>query len=284
LPFSPDPYAALRSAARYVRQFRKKTFVVLLDGLVLGEPRLRRAVCEQIALLWTFSIQPVVVHGTGPELDAPFDSTSSKLRMDLLADLQAAGVPCVGLSGVDGGLIKGRRRPTTGSAESGSEGRPGDYGLAGDIESVDARLLQHLRTGDYVPVVAPLAGDPSGAVYSASSDTVAAALAVALAAEKLFFLLPTPGLLRDAGEPASLIPLATLKELEALEQDAKVSGALRSKAHAIRSALVGGVASVHLVSGVLPNALLEEVFTNEGSGTMVVREAPAPSPGVGVAA
>jgi acetylglutamate kinase len=283
LPFSPDPYAALRSAARYVRQFRKKTFVVLLDGLVLGEPRLRRAVCEQLALLWTFSIQPVVVHGTGPELDAPFDATSSRLRMDLLADLQAAGVPCVGLSGVDGGLLKGRRRPT-GGAEPGSEGRPGDYGLAGDIESVDARLLQHLRTGDYVPVVAPLAGDPSGAVYSANSDTVAAALAVALAAEKLFFLLPTPGLLRDAAEPASLIPLATLTDLAALEQDAKVSGALRSKAHAIRSALVGGVASVHLVSGVQPNALLEEVFTNEGSGTMVLREAPAPSAGVGVAA
>jgi acetylglutamate kinase len=277
LPLSPDPYAALRSAARYVRQFRRKTFVVLLDGPVIGDGKLRRAACEQIALLWTFSIQPVVVHGAGPELDTPFDAMSAKVRMDLLADLQAAGVPCVGLSGVDAGLLRARRR----SGEAGSEpeaGRPGNYNLVGDIESVDTRLLQHLRSGDYVPVLAPLAGDPSGAVYNASADTVAATVAVALAAEKLFFLLPTPGLLRQPDDPASLIPQATLTELAALEQEGQLGGALRSKAHAIRSALVGGVGSVHLVSGLLPNALLEEVFTNEGSGTMVLREAPR-SPG-----
>lgn len=275
MPFSPDPYAALRSAARYVRQFRRKTFVVLVDGPMLGDARLRQAVCEQIALLWTFSIQPVVVHGAGPELNSPFDAMSAKVRMDLLADLQTAGVPCVGLSGVDAGLLKARRRSNDAAAEPGIDlGRPGNYSLVGDIESVDTRLLQHLRSGDYVPVVAPLAGDPSGAVYNASADTVAATLAVGLAAEKLFFLLPTPGLLRRPEDPASLIPQATLTDLATLEQEGQLSGPLRSKAHAIRSALVGGVGSVHLVSGMLPNALLEEVFTNEGSGTMVVREAP----------
>jgi acetylglutamate kinase len=276
LPLNPDPYAALRSAARYVRQFRRKTFVLLVDGPVLGDARLRRAMCEQIALLWTFSIQPVVVHGAGPELNTPFDAMSAKVRMDLLADLQAAGVPCVGLSGVDAGLLKARRR----SGEPGSEplldhGRPGNYSLVGDIESVDTRLLQHLRTGDYVPVVAPLAGDPSGAVFNASADTVAATLAVALGAEKLFFLLPTPGLLRRPEDPASLIPQATLTDLASLEQEGQMPPAVVSKVHALRSALVGGVTSVHLVSGVQPNALLEEVFTNEGSGTMVLREAPA---------
>lgn len=273
MPFSPDPYAALRSAARYVRQFRRKTFVVLIDGPVLGDVKLRRAACEQIALLWTFSIQPVVVHGSGPEVDSPYDAASGKLRMDLLSDLQAAGVPCVGLSGVDAGLLKARRRPDS------NVGRHADYGQSGDIESVDTRLLQHLRTGDYVPVVAPLAGDPSGAVFSASADTVAATLAAGLAAEKLFFLLPTSGLLRDASDPASLIPQATLTDLAVLEREGKLSGPLLSKSHAIRSALVGGVGSVHLVSGMQPNALLEEVFTNEGSGTMVVREAPARSAG-----
>lgn len=276
MPFSPDPYAALRNAARYVRQFRRKTFVLLVDGPMLGDARLRRAVCEQIALLWTFSIQPVVVHGAGPELNTPFDAMSAKVRMDLLADLQAAGVPCVGLSGVDAGLLKARRRTGDSGTEPAFEpGRPGNYSLVGDIESVDTRLLQHLRTGDYVPVVAPLAGDPSGTVYNASADTVAATLAVALGAEKLFFLLPTPGLLRRPEDPASLVPQATLTDLAALEQDGQMSGALVSKVHAIRSALVGGVTSVHLVSGMLPNAILEEVFTNEGSGTMVLREAPA---------
>jgi acetylglutamate kinase len=276
LPLNPDPYAALRSAARYVRQFRRKTFVLLVDGPVLGDARLRRAMCEQIALLWTFSIQPVVVHGAGPELNTPFDAMSAKVRMDLLADLQAAGVPCVGLSGVDAGLLKARRR----SGDSGTEpafeqSRPGNYNLVGDIESVDTRLLQHLRTGDYVPVVAPLAGDPSGAVFNASADTVAATLAVALGAEKLFFLLHTPGLLKRPEDPASLIPQATLTDLASLQQEGQMPPAVVSKVHALRSALVGGVTSVHLVSGLQPNALLEEVFTNEGSGTMVLREAPA---------
>jgi acetylglutamate kinase len=276
LPLNPDPYAALRSAARYVRQFRRKTFVLLVDGPVLGDARLRRAMCEQIALLWTFSIQPVVVHGAGPELNTPFDAMSAKIRMDLLADLQAAGVPCVGLSGVDAGLLKARRRSGDARGETAWEqGRPGNYNLVGDIESVDTRLLQHLRTGDYVPVVAPLAGDPSGAVFNASADTVAATLAVALGAEKLFFLLHTPGLLQRPEDPASLIPQATLTDLASLEQDGQMPPAVLSKVHALRSALVGGVTSVHLVSGVQPNALLEEVFTNEGSGTMVLREASA---------
>ncbi|HVG60543.1 MAG TPA: acetylglutamate kinase [Hyalangium sp.] len=276
MPLNPDPYAALRSAARYVRQFRRKTFVLLVDGPVLGDARLRRAMCEQIALLWTFSIQPVVVHGAGPELNTPFDAMSAKIRMDLLADLQAAGVPCVGLSGVDAGLLKARRRSGDAGGETAWEqGRPGNYNLVGDIESVDTRLLQHLRTGDYVPVVAPLAGDPSGAVFNASADTVAATLAVALGAEKLFFLLHTPGLLQRPEDPASLIPQATLTDLASLEQDGQMPPAVLSKVHALRSALVGGVTSVHLVSGVQPNALLEEVFTNEGSGTMVLREASA---------
>lgn len=276
MPLNPDPYAALRSAARYVRQFRRKTFVLLVDGPVLGDARLRRAICEQIGLLWTFSIQPVVVHGAGPELNTPFDAMSAKVRMDLLADLQAAGVPCVGLSGVDAGLLKARRRSgDTGSEPAWEQSRPGNYSLVGDIESVDTRLLQHLRTGDYVPVVAPLAGDPSGTVFNASADTVAATLAVALGAEKLFFLLPTPGLLRRPEDPASLIPQATLTDLAALEQEGQMPPAVVSKVHALRSALVGGVTSVHLVSGLQPNALLEEVFTNEGSGTMVLREASA---------
>ncbi len=195
--------------------------------------------------------------------------------MDLLADLQAAGVPCVGLSGVDAGLLKARRRTVRWHRARGTDGRR-TTACVGDIESVDTRLLQHLRTGDYVPVVAPLAGDPSGTVYSASADTVAATLAVALAAEKLFFLLPTSGLLRG-------LERSGVAHSPGHADGSGHAGAGRARCPAAccrrrtpsAHALVGGVGSVHLVSGVLPNALLEEVFTNEGSGTMVVREAPA---------
>ncbi|MBU8899769.1 acetylglutamate kinase [Corallococcus sp. H22C18031201] len=300
MPLSPDPYAALRHAARYVRQFRRKTFVVKLGGPVLSDPRTRRAVCEQIALLWTFAIRPVVVHGGGPELDSLCDALhlpvekvagrrvtsapvldaakmvlAGKLHTDLLADLQAAGVPAVGLSGVDAGLLKARKRPPVLVTEPGStEGRVVDYGLVGDIESVDTRVVEHLRQADYVPVVAPLSGGPDGAVYNTNADTVAASLAVALNAEKLFFLVQVPGLLKDHTDPSSLITLATLADLASLEVEGRLAGGMRPKAHAIRHALVGGVGSVHLVSGMQSDALLEEVFTNEGSGTMVVREHP----------
>lgn len=300
MPLSPDPYAALRNAARYVRQFRRKTFVVKLGGPVLGDPRTRRAAAEQIALLWTFGIRPVVVHGGGPELDTLCDALhlpiekvagrrvtsapvldaakmvlAGKIHTDLLADLQSVGVPAVGLSGVDAGLIQARKRPPVLVTEPGAtEGRMVDYGLVGDIVSVDTGVVEHLRSADYVPVVAPLSGGADGAVYNTNADTVAAALSVALHAEKLFFLVQVPGLLKDANEPSTLITLATLSDLATLEVEGRLTGGMRPKAHAIRHALVGGVGSVHLVSGVQPDALLEEVFTNEGSGTMVVREHP----------
>ncbi|WP_163779686.1 acetylglutamate kinase [Myxococcus vastator] len=298
MPLSPDPYSALRNAAKYVQQFRRKTFVVKLGGAMLSDPRLRRAACEQIALLWTFSIRPVVVHGGGPELDALCDALhlpvekvagrrvtsapvldaakmvlAGKLHTDLLADLQAAGVPAVGLSGVDAGLIKARKRPPVMVTEAGAtEGKLVDYGLVGDIEQVDTRVVEHLRSADYVPVIAPLSGGADGAVYNTNADTVAAALAVALSAEKLFFLVQVPGLLRNVNDPSSLVTLANLTDLGTMERTGAIAGGMKPKAHAIRHALVGGVGSVHLVSGVQPNALLEEVFTNEGSGTMVVRE------------
>ena len=300
MPLSPDPYAALRNAAKYVQQFRRKTFVVKLGGAMLSDPRLRRAACEQIALLWTFSIRPVVVHGGGPELDTLCDALhlpvekvagrrvtsapvldaakmvlAGKLHTDLLADLQAAGVPAVGLSGVDAGLIKARRRPPVMVTEPGeTHGRMVDYGLVGDIESVDTRVVEHLRSADYVPVIAPLSGGQDGAVYNTNADTVAAAIAAALHAEKLFFLVEVPGLLKDVSDPSSVISLATLSDLASLEAEGRLTGGMRPKAHAMRHALVGGVGSVHLVSGKQSDALLEEVFTNEGSGTMVVREHP----------
>ncbi|RKH40501.1 acetylglutamate kinase [Corallococcus sicarius] len=300
MPLSPDPYAALRNAAKYVKQFRSKTFVVKLGGAVLSDPRTRKTACEQIALLWAFSIRPVVVHGGGPELDALCDALhlpiekvagrritsapvldaakmvlAGKLHTDLLADLQAAGVPAVGLSGVDAGLIKARRRPPVMVTEPGeTQGRMVDYGLVGDIESVDTRVVEHLRSADYVPVIAPLSGGQDGAVYNTNADTVAAAIAAALHAEKLFFLVEVPGLLKDVSDPSSVISLATLSDLASLEAEGKLTGGMRPKAHAMRHALVGGVGSVHLVSGKQSDALLEEVFTNEGSGTMVVREHP----------
>ncbi len=296
MPFHPDPFETLRSAAKYVRQFRGRTFVVKLGGEVLEEASVRRAVCEQIALLWSFSIKVVVVHGGGAGLDAackafghPVEKVAGrrvtspgvleaakmvfagKLHTDLLADLRAAGLPCVGLSGVDAQLITAAKRPPVTVVPDGAEAAQlVDYGLVGDIEQVNPGLLHHLLDGGYVPVVAPLTANDEGQVFNTNADGIAAALAVAMQAEKLFFLLQVPGLLRDVARPSSLVPLAGLAELEALEAQGSIQGGMRPKVAAAKEALASGVPSVHLVSGMSSDALLTEVFTNEGSGTMLM--------------
>ncbi len=298
---APNAYATLRSAAKYVRQFRQKVFVVKLGGELLDQPGLRKAVAEQLALLWSFSIPLVIVHGGGSSLDRLCESMdlpiakvagrritspavldaakmafAGKLHMDLLADLRAAGLPCVGLSGVDAGLTSAVKRPPVEIlADGASEPISVDFGLVGDIQSVDPSILTHLIQGDFVPVVAPLTGDDEGAVFNTNADTLAAAIAGALKAEKLFFLLKVPGLMADVSKPTSLVPFATLEKLAQLEADGAVTAGMKPKLQAAKNALLTGAHSVHLVSGLHPDALLMEVFTNEGSGTMIALDEPA---------
>ena len=296
MPLSPNPYAALKEASQYVRLFRGKTFVVKVGGEVLSEPKIRKALCEQLALLWSFSIRVVLVHGGGAELDAvcnamgiPIQKVAGRrvtspeildaakmvfagqVHMDLLAELQAAGVPAVGLTGVDAGLVKAHKRPPVAVVPDGAtEPQLVDFGLVGDIDAVDPHVLSHLLEGGFVPVVAPLSGGEGGAIYNTNADTIAASLASALGAEKLFFLLSVPGLLKDVSRSTSLIPHATLAELADFEAKGGISGGMRPKLAAVKAAIEGGVLSVHLVSGLAPDALLAEIFTNEGSGTMIV--------------
>lgn len=299
MPLSPNPYAALKEASQYVRLFRGKTFLVKVGGELLAEPKIRKALCEQIALLWSFSIRVVVVHGGGAELDAVCEAMhipiqkvagrrvtspevldvakmvfAGQVHMDLLAELQAAGVPAVGLTGLDAGLVKATRRPPVSVlADGATEAQLVDYGLVGDIEAVDPHVLSHLLEGGFVPVVAPLSGGADGAIYNTNADTIAASLAAALGAEKLFFLVSVPGLLKDVARASSLIPHATLDELAAFEAAGVINGGMRPKVAAVKAAIEGGVPSAHMVSGLTPDALLAEVFTNEGSGTMIVGNA-----------
>lgn len=289
-----NSYDTLRSAARYVRRFRHKAFVVKLGGELLDDPVLRRNVCGQLALLWSFSIPVVVVHGGGTGLDSlcqamglPVEKaagrritppgvldaakmTFRRLQMDLVADLEAVGLPAVGISGVDASLVQAKKRPPVEV-----DGEMVDYGLVGDVVKVDPKVLRHLLDGGYVPVVAPFSVDDQGQVFNTNADTVAAEVAAALKVEKLFFMLKVPGLLVDINNPSSLVPFADLAKLEELEHKGAIKAGMRPKLTAAKKALASGVNSVHLVSGVLPDALLAEVFTNEGSGTMIALQ---PSP------
>ena len=289
MPLAHDPFELLHSTAAYVRRFRNRTFVLKVGGALLEDRAVSRALCRQVSLLWSFSIRVVLVHGGGQALDAlceklalPVEKVGGRRvtspavleaaqmvlagteHTRLLADLRACGVPAVGLSGVDAGLLHATRRAPVATASG-----PLDFGLVGDVESVNPAVIERLLEGGFLPVVAPLSGDDEGEVYNTNADTVAAELAVALKAEKLVFLLEAPGVLKDAARPESLIPHLTLAGLDALESEGSLKGGMAPKAGAIRRALGGGVAAAHLVGGLSADALLTEIFTNEGSGTMV---------------
>ncbi len=300
MPFAANPYDALKGLSKYLRQFRGKTFVVKLGGEVLDDPESRRRVVEQIGVLWTLSIRVVVVHGGGAQLDAlcqkldlPIEKQGGRrvttapvldaakmvfrgvANTDLLAEMNRVGVPGVGLSGVDAGMIKAKKRAPIYLGEDNGKPQLFDFGFVGDVEQVDPTLLNHLLSEDYVPVIAPLSGSPDGNVYNTNADTIASQIAMVLGAEKLFFVLKVPGLLKDMNNPSSLITFAALSKLDEMEARGELGGGMLPKAAAIRGALNAGVKSVHLVSGVQPDALLVECFTNEGAGTMIVRDSEA---------
>ncbi len=287
-----SPFDPLKDAAKYVRAFRDKPFVVKIGGDIVCDPALRSGVCAQLALLHSFSIPLVVVHGGAPAVDSlserfgldrekiggrrvtsPEVLEASKMalkgttQMDLLSAMHAAGLQAVGLSGQDAGMVRSHRR-----APVEVEGKMVDFGCVGDIDETDPKLLRHLMSGGYVPVIAPFTVGAQHEVLNTNADTVAAAIAIALGVEKLFFVLKAPGLLSNPENASSLLPLVDLAQVAELEKSGVIQRGMKPKIAAARAALAGGVASVHLVSGILSDAILAEVFTNEGSGTMFVAQ------------
>jgi len=287
--------AGLKGALRYVRHYRDQTFVVKLGGDVMSDPEALDHVTQQVSLLASLSIRIVVVHGGGTQATAlsrrlgvepvivagrrVTDDTALEvakmvyagtLNTDLLASLRAHAVPAVGLSGVDGHLLTARRRPPVRVTDDAGALREVDYGHVGDIEAVDTGVLRTLLDARFVPVVASLAGDDDGHVYNVNADTVAESLAVALKAMKLIFLTGAPGVLRDRADPSSLVTFADPDDLAELMASGALAGGMRPKVEACIRAATGGVERTHIIDGRAPDALLLEVFTGAGCGTMIV--------------
>ncbi|MEO8032678.1 MAG: acetylglutamate kinase [Gemmatimonadota bacterium] len=287
--------AGLKGALRYVRAYRDHVFVVKLGGEVVAEPAVLEQVTAQIGLLSSLGIRMVVVHGGGPQASAlsrrlgqepvmvagrrvTDDSAlevakmvyAGSLNTDILAALRARQVQAVGLSGVDADLITAHRRPPVNIVDDAGQSRLVDFGHVGDIDSVDPRVLQTLLDARFLPVIASLAGDDEGRVYNVNADTVAESLAVALKAQKLIFLTGAPGILRDRNDPASLLTFADPDDLAPLLASGAIAGGMRPKVEACIRAATGGVERTHIVGGAAPDALLLEVFTGAGCGTMIV--------------
>ena len=287
--------AGLKGALRYVRAYRDQVFVVKLGGDVLSEPETLDGVAGQLALLTSLGIRIVVVHGGGPQatalsrrlgleprlvagrrvtddgaLDVAKMVYAGQINVNLLAALRDHRVQAVGLSGVDAELITAHRRPPVSVVDDAGATVRVDYGHVGDIDRVDPRVLVTLMDARMVPVVASLAGGEGDEVFNVNADTVAEALAVALRAQKLIFLTGAPGVLRDRNDPATLVTFADPDDLAGLMANGVLSGGMRPKVEACIRAATGGVERTHIIDGRAPDALLLEVFTGAGCGTMIV--------------
>jgi acetylglutamate kinase len=287
--------AGLKGALRYVRAYRDQIFVVKLGGDVLSDAGVRDQAATQLALLHSLGIRLVVVHGGGPQAtalsrrlghepqmvagrrvtdDAALEVAkmvyAGQLNTDLLAALRAHKVQAVGLSGVDADLLLAHRRPPVSIVDDSGRSVQVDYGNVGDIDRVDPRVLATLMEARFVPVVASLAGDDDGGVYNVNADTVAESLAVALRAQKLIFLTGAPGVLRDRADPSTLVTFADPDDLAGLMASGALTGGMRPKVEACIRAATSGVERTHIIDGRAPDALLLEVFTGAGCGTMIV--------------
>lgn len=287
--------AGLKGALRYVRAYRDQVFVVKLGGDVLSEPEILDSVAGQLALLSSLSIRLVVVHGGGPQatalsrrlgqeprmvagrrvtddgaLDVAKMVYAGQINVNLLAALRDHRVQAVGLSGVDADLITAHRRAAVTVVDDSGATLKVDYGHVGDIDRVDPRVLLTLMDARMMPVVASLAGGEGDEVYNVNADTVAEALAVALRAQKLIFLTAAPGVLRDRDDPSTLVTFADPDDLAGLMANGALAGGMRPKVEACIRAATGGVERTHIIDGRAPDALLLEVFTGAGCGTMIV--------------
>ena len=292
---------ALRSAAPYIRMYKGKTFVVKAGGGVFADVDSTRLLIEQLAILHYFGVRVVMVHGGGPQLTALSESlglatqivagrrvTDEKsidvtamvlnglINTRILAICRDLNIDAVGISGVDAGLVRAHRRAPVKLAD-GSE-RTVDYGFVGDIDAVNTGVLLKLLDNGLMPVVSPLSADDKGVLLNINADTVAAAIGAAVQAEKLIMCTGAPGILENAADPGSLISYTDLRGLERLRAQGSLLDGMLPKAQAIEDAIRGGVRRVHIVSYRTGEGILGEVFTNEGTGTLVVPDVNALTP------
>jgi acetylglutamate kinase len=284
---------ALRAASPYIRLYKGKIFVVKAGGAVFGDAQLTRALIEQIAILHYLGIRVVMVHGGGPltavtealvptrmvpgrrSPERSIDATSMVLNGLIntrITTSAASGYRAVGLSGVDAGLVRAHKRPPVKiDLES---GETVDYGFVGDIDGIDTSVIRkHLDNG-LMPVISPLSADEKGQLLNINADTVAAAIGAALEAEKLILCTGAPG-----SSTTSRSELGDRHRPRGPQAHARTADhRRRCPRKAIEDAIRGGVRRVHVISYKAPEGILAEVFTNEGTGTLVVADVHALSP------
>jgi acetylglutamate kinase len=286
----------LREALPYIQRFKGHTFVVKLSGKVTEDHTNLTSLAEELALLHQVGIRICVVHGGGKQLtelasklgveqtiiegrrvtdDATLEMAkmifAGKINTDILAALRHRSIEAVGLSGVDGNIIHAERRPPKEilNRETGVRAHV-DFGHVGDVVRINSRLLMVLLDHGYLPVISSLGADDEGMVFNINADTVASEIAVQLKAEKLILLSDVDGIYLNPADTATKLSRVTADEADNLITSGAAKGGMIPKLQSITALLRRGVHSAHIISGMNRNALLSEIFTDKGTGTMIV--------------
>ncbi len=277
----------LIEALPYIRKFSGKTVVIKYGGSAMTDEGLRGRIIQDIALLKYVGLRPLLVHGGGPAINAMLQKVgvesrfenglritdsatmeitemvlAGKVNKELVQLLQLHGVDAVGLSGKDGGLLNAVKR----------DSKNGDLGFVGSIKGVNTRILEVMFENGFVPVIAPVSADQNGTTYNINADDAAVAIASALKAEKLLFLTDVPGILRSVDDPKSRISRVNSSEAYELIRCGTVSGGMVPKVRSAARASEQGVSATHIIDGNMPHALLLELLTSKGVGTLIEAE------------
>ncbi|MEO7836763.1 MAG: acetylglutamate kinase [Acidimicrobiales bacterium] len=276
-----DKAAVLAESLPYIRRFWGQVIVVKYGGNAMGDAAAVAGFAQDVALMRSVGMRPVVVHGGGPQigdlmarlgkvpefheglrvtdaetLDIARMVLVGKVNRDIVSAVNVHGALAVGLSGEDAGLITAAARSP-------------ELGFVGDVASVNASIVERLLAEELIPVIATIGADTDGQSYNINADTAAGAIAEALRAEKLVYLTDVEGIRRDVTDPASLLSTVGTTDLEAMVADGTVSGGMIPKVLSCVRAVRAGVGHAHILDGRAEHALLLEIFTREGVGTMV---------------
>jgi acetylglutamate kinase len=276
-----DRAAVLVEALPYIQRFRGMTVVVKFGGNAMADPATTERLAEDLVLMRAVGMHPILVHGGGPQIGELMDRLGKvpefvdglrvtdaetldiarmvlvgKVNRELVSALNVHGPVAVGIAGEDAGLIEAEQRDPA-------------LGFVGDVSDVNPSVLQSLLAESLIPVVSTIGSDADGQAYNINADAVAGAVAAAVDAQKLIYLTDVPGVLADVADPASLISATTVADLQAMIADGRLGGGMIPKVGACIDAVEAGVPSVHILDGRRPHALLLELFTDAGVGTMI---------------
>ncbi|MDE7048559.1 MAG: acetylglutamate kinase [Lachnospiraceae bacterium] len=276
----------LIEALPYIQKFNRKIIVVKYGGSAMSNEELQKNVIKDVTLLKLVGFKPIIVHGGGKEISKWSDKVGkeskfvnglrvtdeetmeiaemvlNKVNKRLVSMVQELGVSAVGVSGKDGGLIHVEKKYSDGQ----------DIGYVGEITDVNPKILYDLLEKDFLPIVAPVGLDDAFKTYNINADDAACAVAKAVGADKLVFLTDIEGLYRDVNDKSSFIPRITASDAEALIESGIIGGGMLPKLGNCTSAVKNGVNRVHILDGRILHCLLLEIFTNEGVGTMILRD------------